>query len=258
MAYQKTDKSTMHGSKTPHGLKVPHRYPVASGQGNTDIFSGLVKQLYPTGRAWYIKRNGFFDRLHQAINRSFIRVVEDCKFTIDSQFPDNVNFNENDATLWEYRLGLITNTQLSLEVRKQAILRKMSYPNNIKARQNKLFIEAELQKAGFEVWVHENVPPYQTPADISGLSSTNTQHANDVQHGDGLQHGSTGFQVIANLSSPTEDFAIGGDLWPTFFIGGEDLGNIANVPLIRQREFKELVLKLKPAHLVAFTFVNYV
>lgn len=258
MGYEKTDKSTMHGEKTPYGLKVPHRYPIASGQSNTDIFSNLAKQLYPTGRAWYMKRNGIFDRLHQAINRSFIRVVEDSQFTIDSVFPDNINFNENDATLWEFRLGLITTTSLSLDVRKQAILRKIAYPNNVKARQNKLFIENELQKAGFQVWVHENFKPYQTPSDISGMSSVNTQHSNDVQHGNGVQHGSGGFDVIANSSEINESFSIGGNLWATFFIGGEVLGDIATVPQTRQREFKELVLKLKPAHLVAFTFINYV
>jgi len=33
---------------------------------------------------------------------------------------------------------------------------------------------------------------------------------------------------------------------------------MATIAANRQEEFRELVLKLKPAHLVAFTFINFV
>lgn len=265
MPYQVTDESTQHGLNTPYGLNTPHRYPSPSGDDYTTIFENLSRQLYPTGRAWYMKRGGIFDRVHKALNRSFIRLIEDSKSTIDSIFPDNINFDENDASLWEYRLGLITNEGLSIEIRREAILRKIAYPNNVRARQHPLFIQSQLQAAGFDVWVHENKFfeggewVYKTPADIVALSLVATQHGGDTQHGGGTQHGSTSFDVIANLSTPVENYSIGGDdnLWATFFIGGETLGDIASVPETRLREFKELVLKLKPAHTVVFTFINY-
>ena len=123
MPYEVTDQSTQHGLSTPHGYNTPHRYPTA-GIAIIDVFADLARQLYPTGRAWYMNKNGTFDNLHKAINRSFVRVVQDSYLTLDSVFPDNNNFSENDATLWEYRLGLITNTSLDLETRKQIILRK--------------------------------------------------------------------------------------------------------------------------------------
>ena len=255
--YQKTDKSTMHGVGTPHGLGVTHRYPILAGFSLSDIFSSLTRQLYPTGRAWYQKKGGVFFNLHVAINRTYIRFVEACKLTIDSTFPDNDNFNENDCNLWEYRLGLVTNPSLSLEVRKQAILRKMAYPSNIKARQSGLFIENQLRLAGFDVYVHENTRPYRTPADIVSLSLNNTQHGGITQHGDGVQHGSLNFDVIANLAVPNEQYSVGSNLWPTFFIGGETLGDVATIDENRLIEFKELVLKLKPAHTVAYIFINF-
>lgn len=258
MSYIVTNKSTQHGLKTPYGYKTPHRMPTSPEGSAIDIFADLARQLYPTGRAWYMKKGGIFHSLHTAINRSFVRLVQDAQLTLDSCFPDNDNFNENDCALWEYRLGLITNNSLSLAVRKQAILRKMAYPGNVRARQHRLYIESQLQLAGFNVWVHKNLPPYQTPDDIVSLGLAATQHGGSTQHGIGTQHGSVGFQVIANSSSPNESYSVGSNLWATFFIGGENLGDMANVPASRLQEFKELVLKLKPAEKVAFIFVNFV
>lgn len=256
--YEVTEKSTMHGLGTPHGIRTPHRYPTTSDSLSV-IFDDLITKLYPTGRAFYMKKNGTFNLLHQAINRSFIRVVQDGRLTIDGTNPNSVNFESNDATLWEYRLGLTTNLNIPLEQRKQAILRKMAYPSNIKARQHPSFIQSQLQLAGFDVYVHENTIPYKTPADIIALSLGTTQHANNVQHGIGTQHGSLNFDVIANYPYINENYTVGIDnLWATFFIGGENLGEVANVPSNRMVEFKELVLKLKPAHTVAFIFINFV
>ena len=256
--YQKTENSTVHGNNTPHGYGVPHRMPNYTGINYTSVFRELTRQLYPTGRVWWMKKNSIFSRFHEAINRSFIRVILDANLTIESTFPDNENFDVNDCELWEYRLGLISNPLLSVEVRRQTILRKMAYPLGVKARQHQLFIENQLQLSGFNVWVHENFKPYQTPSEIVSLSLDNTQHGGDTQHGLGTVHGSLGFDVIANLDTPNESYSIGGNIWATFFIGGETLGDLATVPQIRQQEFKELVLRLKPAHLVAFTFINYI
>lgn len=262
--YQVTNESTQHGENTPFGYSTPHRFPTGTGENLTDIFSGLARQLYPTGRAWWMQNNGVFDNLHKAINLSLVRFINDSDLALNSIFPDSNSFDENDAKLWEYRLGLVTNTLLSLEVRKQAILRKMAYPNNIKARQNPLFIENQLRLAGFDVYVHENKFfeggewVYKTPGDIISLSLTNSQHGGDYQHGGGFQHGSSNFDVIANESVRNESYSVGSNnLWATFFIGGGNLGDIASIPETRSIEFKELVLKLKPAHTVAFTFISY-
>lgn len=255
--YEVIDKSTIHGVNSPHGIRTPHRYPT-NGESLTDLFSDLITKLYPTGRAFYMQKNGVFDLFHQAINRSFIRLIQDARLTIEGTIPTSEDFSGDDALLWEYRLGLNTNLSLSLDDRKQSILRKMAYPNNIKARQHQSFIENQLQLAGFDVYIYENTYPYKTPNDILTLDLGGVQHGNGFQHGNSSQHGSSNFDIIANYPIVNEDYSVGGNLWATFFIGGPTLGSVANVPANRQTEFKELVLKLKPAHLVAFTFINFV
>lgn len=256
-------QDTVHKNSTPHSYGTPHKYPSVEGN-SLEVLNALSMQLYPTGRAWYRTENGTWEKFHEAINRAFSRLISEAKGLINSTFPDNEDFSSLDATLWEFRLGLITNEETPLETRKQAIKRKLGHPNNIKARQHPLFIQNQLQLAGFNVWVHENIFPYQTPNDITNQQLTEVQHGGlngeETQHGNSTQHGGNSFDVIANSIEEIETFAIGGleNLWATFFIGGENLGDIAEIPVSRLREFKELVIKLKPAHTVAFTFINYI
>ncbi len=263
--YEVTEKSTVHGVKTPHGFKTPHRFPVSGIANLTGMMSDLASQLYPTGRAFYMKKGGVMDNTHLAFNVSFIRLVNDAKSTINSSFPDNVDFNEDDCTLWEYRFGIVTDTSLPVATRRAALLRRMARGRNVPARQHRSYIEYQLQIAGFNVFVFENgfieggVKVYKKPEDISGIDAGAVQHGGDSQHGIGMQHGGGNSEVIANSYKPNEPYSVADDkLWATFFIGGEVLGEMAVVPLKRQEEFRELVLKLKPAHLVAFTFINYV
>lgn len=265
MSYTKSNKSTMHGIGTPHGLGVPHKYPVEDGASLTDILANLSRQLYPTGRSWWLQNNSVFDKFHKAINVNFIRLIQDSDLTIDSSIPDNVNFNLDDVLLWEYRLGLTSNSLVSYENRVAAIRRKMAYPSNVKARQHPLFIEQQLRQAGFDVYIHENrffeggEWIYKTPDDIIALSLNLTEHGVGTQHGGGTQHGYINFDVIANETELIESYSVGpANLWATFFIGGASLGDSASVPVSRLIEFKELVLKLKPAHTVAFSFINYI
>ena len=252
------DSNTTHKTTTPHGYNTPHKYP-NSVATELDILNELSIQLYPTGRAWYRKELGAWENFHSAINRSFNRLINDGRSLIDGTFPDNENFTSSDATLWEYRLGLITNESTDLEIRKQNIKRKLGHPNNIEARQDVVFIESQLQLAGFNVFVYENTIPYKTPSEIAGIGVSDFLHGGDSQHGNNSQHGGESFNVIANSLAEIESFAVGNDnLWATFFIGGATLGTSANVPYSRLKEFKELVLKLKPAHTVAFSFINYI
>lgn len=258
MAYEVTNKSTQHGVDTPHGFNTPHRFPVAFSLG--EILFDQTKNLYPTGRAWYLPNNGDFESLHKAINLSYTRLIIDAKDTINSTFPDNDKFTEEDADLWEFRLGLISNSLIDLEIRKTAILRKLAYPANVQPRQHPFYIESQLQAAGFDVFIHENVKPFQTPEDIAAAGLTNVQHGGTTQHADSTQHGSGSFKVVANSLDPEESFNIGGDenLWATFFIDASVLGDMAEVPKERELEFRELVLKLKPAHTIAFLLINFV
>ena len=205
-----------------------------------------------------MSEKGKLENFHSAINQSFLRLIKEADLLIDGTFPDNENFTDADASLWEYRLGLITNKNISIATRRAAIERKLGHPNNVKARQHPLFIQSQLQAAGFDVWAHENTIPYRTPEDIISISLSSTEHSDTTQHGTGLQHGGESFEIVANSIEEVESFAVGAEnLWATFFLGGEVLGTLAIIPYSRLREFKELVIKLKPAHTAAFTFINY-
>jgi len=255
--YRGENDDTVHKDKTPYGFKTVHKYPQTEPSIG-DIFLQLNNDLYPTGRAWQNFDASILKVLHQALNMSFIRLVDDAVSTINSTFPDTTLFNEDDILLWEYRLGLITNLDVDLDIRREAVLRKLAFPNNIQPRQSRIYIEYQLQLAGFDVVVLENTIPYRTPDDVLGDVLGEIQHADDVQHGDSTQHGGANFEVIANSINPGENFAVGGDdkLYATFFIVKLVAGIMTAVDVEvsqdREKEFRELVLKLKPAQTVAY------
>lgn len=252
-------EKTVHKNTTFHGYKTPHKYPFESST-ILDLLRDVSIELYPTGKAWHRIEKGTFQKIHDSIDISFARVLNESKLLLDGIFPDNENFSEKDAELWEYRLGLITNESVDLDLRKAMIRRKFGYPNGIKSRQSHLFIQNQLRLAGFDVYVHENTIPYKTPGEILSLTTGTIQHGGVSQHGNSFQHGGENYKVVANQIDEIESYAVGGDgnLWATFFIGGENLGEIADIPFSRLREFKELIIKMKPAHTVAFIFVNFV
>lgn len=263
MPYSNTTNVTS-GSNSYFSVDSSFKAPTSNSSSLSTIFSDLAVQLYPTGRAFNAFKNNIKDKLHSAFNVSFIRFVEDSQLTLDSCFPDNINFKEDDCALWEYRFGMVSNLTLSLETRKSAIKRRMSRGKNILARQHIKYLEYQLQQAGFNVYVYENgfiesgVLVFKTPQQIIQSSLGTVQHSDDIQHGS-TQHGGSSSQLIANSYLSNESFFIDdAKLSNTFFIGGSTLETFAEITSSRELEFRELVLKLKAAHLVAFTFINYV
>lgn len=230
----------------------------------------LVAQLYPKGRAFKMVVAGYKESMHRAISSQKAILYADMVSTFDSVIPDNPYFNLDDATAWEKRLGLITIASVPLDERKKGIIRKMNYPGEYAARGHYLFLQNQLQKAGFNVFIYENrfdngSGGYFTkdPLSIGGEGVVN-QHG-DFQHGD-AQHGSYFGKLVVNYLEPELDasFDIGYHLRSTFFIGGEALdpdnymGEVADVPANRESEFRQLILRLKPTQTVGLLFVNYV
>ena len=264
----------------------------------------LYSQLYPTGRAWNFAResllilnqeviftdgqdNDFTDgqdndfisqvsvqvadsnKVIIADTKVFIDLYKDVISILDIILPDNDNFDFNDAQNWERVLGLIS-SDLTLDDRKSAIERKLTYPNGIKERATAEFIQNQLQTAGFNLFIQEN-------RFTDGSDSWNQQNPDDI----GLN-----YSICANYIEEGKDnlffqqeiidsqygFAEYGfaeydgrmsaftptDLIYIFFIGGETFPSIVNVPLERKTELRQLILKLKPAHSVAIMYVNYI
>lgn len=263
MSNSNRDNRTVHG-KFKFGFKTKHKFPTVRPENKQMM--DLVNFLYPTGRAWLLPEKGNYRMIHNVINNAFLNVKFHLKSMLNSYFPDNDEFDESDCEFWENKLGLISANSLSLSKRKEIILRKMAFPRGIEARQSLAYIQSQLDIYGFNVQIYENIfqnPDgsfyHANPNDILNLALLDTQHGWPTQHGAGTQHGQGAFDLIANTIE-TEIYNIGGNqnLWSTFFIASKDgLTKMGTIELSRKREFKELILKLKPAHLVAFSLINY-
>ncbi len=225
----------------------------------------LGRQLYPTGRAFKMPDKSWLSTLNYALALREHKAFTDAVKIHNSILPDNASFSAEDASDWERRLGLIDGTGKNIEDRKLAIKRKMNHPGTIKARQHFMYVQGQLQAAGFDVYVHENrfddgMGGYvtQNPLTITGgVGFDDLQHG-EVQHGV-AQHGGNYSNICVNYIDEVQDsqFNVGANLRSTFFIGGETLGDFAFIPLIRKDEFRQLILKLKPTQTVAYLFVSY-
>jgi hypothetical protein len=221
--------------------------------------------------------------MHLALNRSESRLNDNTLDILNGILPDNDSFTVEDATVWEQRLGLITNDAVSLANRKLAIIRKLNYPGTIVARQSGGFIESQLQLAGFDVYVHENPDLISIEELLNELNNVANLGLGNIG---GFNLGSV-FSVYPNLFTDSNiggfnlgevnlaqidfkgkvvnniidsldlHFNIGNSRIKTFFIGGENLGDFANVPTARKDEFRQLILRLKPTETVAYLLINY-
>lgn len=256
-----------------------------------DKIIALTKQLYPKGRAFKIFRDGWFYRLHKGLAISEANAYNDAVSILNAILPDNSNFTADDATDWERRLGLINGTGVDLEDRKLAIQRKMNHPGVMKPRENYLNLQHQLQSAGFDVYVHLNrfydgsnwvtkTPEesiinvgYGEHGDLFEMGEyehgDNYIYYNNLfvfaEHGDEFQHGSFehGEWIFTNKivnyidEYPDKFFNIGASMKATFYIGGEIFGTLADVPLVRKNEFRQLILKLKEVNTVGYLLINY-
>ena len=217
-----------------------------------DNILSLTKQLYPTkGRAWILAKNSVFEKLHEGLAESDARVFGELKNILTAVLPDNLEFTETDAARWESALGLITTPATPLETRKEAIKRKINHPGTIKARQHSLYLQNQLQAAGFDVFVFENRTFEDVVGCICGLVYCGQTTVGNLGAGD--------YEVVGNsINDETFNIGVYANRPFTFFISGATQFTIADIFENRKQEFKELILKLKPAQTVAIIYVNYV
>lgn len=235
---------------------------------SVSILKKLTRQLYPSGRAFRIPDDGNIDLLNSSLCESEARFKAYADSVMYGILPDNSNFTADDASNWERRLGLPSNSLVSLADRKLAIERKMNHPGDIKARQHYLYLQGQLQAAGFDLYVYENrfalyPTGYETrnPLTVSGGVGGVTKQHGQFQHGQ-LMHGQVydPTKIIVNSIEESIDarFNVGSNLRSTFFIGANPVGTFANVDVNRKTELRQLILKIKPVQTVAYLFVNFV
>lgn len=203
----------------------------------------LWQQLYPSGRAFDTSITTNRELIHSVINDSFEKVLLKFDSIITGSIPDNDFISEQEIELLEYKWGIYFTEGLTLEQRKKRLLEQIAYPDQMLCRSNANYIQHELNKNGFDVIVSEN-PDYLAPGLV--MRGKTIQLSENIEHGFGSSMGGSKFRIIANSMNPNESFNLGGVLWATFFIkiNTAIIGN-------KMSEFRELVLRLKPAHLVA-------
>lgn len=226
----------------------------------------LSVQLMPTGRAFKTPIGSYRERLEAVMSETEFEFYQEAYSLLYTILPDNSNFTTDDAAMWEVRLGLPISTA-SIADRKAAIVRKLNHPGTVKARQNHRYVQAQLQLAGFNVYIHENIIDnyptgwdYETPDEwIGGTWPRYTVQLNDEQLND-FQLGGNLSDFVANKDTQVQDatFVIAAPMFNIFFIGGQTSGTTANVSSEREKEFRQLILKLKPVQTVAMLAINYV
>lgn len=216
----------------------------------------LTERLYPTGRAFREPVGGLKEAVSKALSASEADLYNEAVGVLDEILADNENFNAEDAAVWERRLAIRANSATPLADRKLAILRKYASPGNIPARQHYLFLERELQNAGFDVWVHENRPTAQNPSVYATASSIGQLGQKQLGQ---FNIGSSNYDIVANYIDLERDstFVIGTNFKCLFFVGGQVKGDAANVDADRREEFRQLILQVKPLHTVGVLLINY-
>lgn len=225
----------------------------------------ITRQLYPTGRAFRISNESWRHKLHRGLAISEAKAYDDAASILNSVLPDNQYFTSDDATDWESRLALTTNLAVPLQDRMLAILRKMQAPGTNPAKSTAQFLESQLQAAGFNVYVYENlIALYPSGFDTYNPVALNSNIYSVFRQGMGRQgqfrQGGFINSVVANSISNSVDigFDVGNSLRSTFFIGGPTLGSYANVLAAREQEFRQLILQLKQVQSIAYLFINYI
>ncbi len=212
----------------------------------------LTKQLYPTGRAWRIPYASIFYKFVEGLAESELRAINFALSILDRILADNDNFTADDATEWERRLNLtVLPFYISLETRKDIILRKYNFPGGFLNRQNWRYLEYQLQLAGYDVYVYENLTG---ATDI--LDTFKVQHATDTEHGYDTEMGGTYIDLIANSYQYGEAFDLP-DAKGVFYIAGATISTPAVISPNLLESFRKLVLTLKPVNTVAVLNVIY-
>lgn len=229
----------------------------------------LYHQLLPKGRAFELPNALDGDTLLRVLARGQARAWNDMVGLLDSILPDNDNFTADDATDWERRLGIPTGTGVSLADRKLAIIRKINHPGTIKPRQNYRYLQGQLQAAGFDVYVYENIfddggggTETRTPGVVldEAAGQANLGGFNLGELNLGSVYADNGVTLAVNYLEESKDanWGMAANLRNTFYIAGATIDTFAEVDAARKTEFRQLILLLKPLHLGAFLFVNYV
>lgn len=252
-------------------------------------FENLIARL-PTGRAWRGKGQRSIlkviaDKIKEITDELLIirnvelflvRETDDITFTLGNDIHSLGSegailgirtTSDRQLSIWEYILSLLG--QGTNEERLEAIVQALTTAGKI----SKSALEIVLQANGFDVYVHSNDGKI-TASDVVTLGYGSTlfgtlEDGTDVRLAIDTDGNSDpdipGSELCVNFIDSTIDeskyrtkLTTDQRRWEyCFFIGGETFPDFAGVYANRKEEFRELILKSKPAGMWAVLLVNY-
>lgn len=273
-----------------------YSYDISTEIDYANDFVSSIKSLFPTGLFWSLNETSFIYKLFVGIGTFFSRAFSSIKEINGWMLPDNKLFSQSALEAWEVVFGIPINDSKSFDERYATISQRMSFPGEILARQSAVYIQNELQLSGFDVYVTYNRFPASEVEPEMGSEYLEMDSVYSEMNGSESspnrferREPEAGYtELIANYLNPDLDANIfdaeismdmdsddsemnSGNsemsnfvdvnrevqLRGTFFVHGATYPNLADIPAYRQDEFRELILKLKPAQLVGFLYINW-
>lgn len=217
----------------------------------------IANTLYPTGSAFSVKKGSSRESLHNSIDYTLNGYFNVKDSFLNGLYPDNENITEQEVEFLSYIYGLDYPSGLDFQQKKELLLEKINNSKATNHKQSAIYIEKILNDYGFDVMVTENLN-WDIPSDL--MTVKQVQHGFNIQHGFGIQMGMESLPVIANSQNPNEPyFYHSNNSWATFFITGKN-GLDEDIPVSNEDivYFRQLVLRLKPAHVVAILKTSYI
>lgn len=215
----------------------------------------------------YSASGGYLYRLMRALGIQGAIAWGAARGVQDAQLPDSINFTIQDCHDWYRRLGIYDSGAVSYSDMCAAIKQWWAHGNPPINCQNYLYIQGQLQAAGFNVNVYENRFPSggtfitKTPDEVLGLPIELAEYGSfeygDTEYGTGT--GADGVTLIANYLEDALDSGVVITNWrSSFYIADPaSITTFATIPAARHTEFRQLLMKLKPIHTIGILFVTY-
>lgn len=220
------------------------------------LFFRILRHLLPTGRAWRLVVDRVLRRFFEGLG---LGVPTAARAALDDVYDDLRPSTTRQITEWHDQFAI--KSAATTEAQRQ----QLSAAWRARGGQSPSYIQATLQAAGFDVFVHEWWEPGSDPRVVRDPRDyTESPLSGTVQCGDDPEG------ICGNFDAQCDDFAANEtnylvnldltpsapppipsdpDKWKHFlYIGGETFGSLAEIDPARLEEFKEKVLQICPSH----------
>lgn len=224
-----------------------------------------LRRLLPTGDAWRAAAESSLRKILDGISPTFERAREFSNSAYLDLFADTTR----ELSEWEAEFGVFPRQGVSVDVRRTVIRGRRSTTGG----QSPSYMQATLQAAGFDVYVHEcwaSTSPFtpRDPRDYTQAPLIGTHRCGNPASRCGapgarcnrfLTNNPGYWQTLRWAGEAPDPVPSDDDYWPFFvYLGGETFGTTFDVLASRWREFQWLVQQIKPSRHWVVVFANII